>query len=64
MYIQWKFQIPNILATSVIKFDLLILFSLAIFLKKIVSFLNLVLFQIKMTSRKKQVYLSKLFEYL
>ena len=29
MYIQWKFQIPNISATSVIKFDFLILFWLA-----------------------------------
>ena len=29
MYIQWKFQIPNILASSVIKFDFLILFWFA-----------------------------------
>ena len=29
MYIQWKFQIPDILASSVIKFDFLILFWLA-----------------------------------
>ena len=59
MYIQWKFQIPDILASKVMKFGFLILFLFAI-----VSFLNLFLFQIKMTSRKKQVYLSKLFEYL